>query len=47
MIYITFFYPYLLIIYCIKNVNKEVFGNNKVLINVSTQFRVIYAQKKN
>lgn len=47
MIYITFFYPYLLIIYCIKNVNKEVFGINKVLINVSTQFRVIYAQKKN
>lgn len=33
MIYITFFYPYLLILYCIKNVNKNVFGNNKILIN--------------
>lgn len=35
MIYITFFYPYLLIIYCIKNVNKEVFGINRILININ------------
>ncbi len=32
MIYITFFYPYLLMGYCIKNVNKEVFGINRLLI---------------
>jgi hypothetical protein len=33
MIYITFFYPYLLMAYCIKNVNKNVFKNNKIIIN--------------
>lgn len=32
MIYITFLYPFLLILYCIKNVNNEVFCNNKILI---------------
>ena len=35
MIYITFFYPYLLMAYCIKNVNKNYFFNNKVLSNVA------------
>lgn len=33
MIYITFFYPYLLMAYCIKNVNKNVFKNNKIIVN--------------
>jgi hypothetical protein len=35
MIYITFSYPYLLMIYCIKNVNREAFGYNKILININ------------
>jgi hypothetical protein len=33
MIYTTFSYPYLLMGYCIKNVNKNAFGINKILIN--------------
>lgn len=32
MIYITFFFPYVLIAYCMKTVNKEVFGLNKIII---------------
>jgi len=43
MIYTTFSYPYLLICYCIKNVNKEIFGTNKLLIN-NTYLRT-YAKK--
>jgi hypothetical protein len=35
MTYITFFYPYLLIMYCIKSVNKEVFGINRILVNIN------------
>lgn len=34
MIYVTFFFPYLLMMYCIKNVNKESFGINRILINI-------------
>jgi len=33
MIYITFFFPYILIMYCVKNVNKVKFNNDKILIN--------------
>lgn len=36
MIYITFFYPYLLMAYCVKNVNNNYFFNNKILSNVAT-----------
>jgi hypothetical protein len=43
MIYITFFYPYLLIGYCIKNVNKEIFGINRILINTYSR---VHAHKK-
>lgn len=32
MIYTTFSYPYLLMLYCIKNVNYEVFGINKIIV---------------
>lgn len=33
VIYTTFFFPYMLMLYCIKNVNKKAFGNNKLIIN--------------
>lgn len=39
MIYITFSYPYLLMLYCIKNVNHFVFRNNKILINNNSFIR--------
>jgi hypothetical protein len=49
MIYITFFYPYLLILYCIKNVNKNAFGNNRILINnrPHIDYAIIELNKKN
>ena len=34
MIYVTFFFPYLLIIYCIKEVNRVKFGINKIIVFV-------------
>jgi len=46
MIYTTFFYPYLLMGYCIKNVNKEAFGINKILINTYSRI-CIHEKKKN
>lgn len=36
MIYITFFFPYLLLLYCVKNINRDVFKQNKILINTSS-----------
>lgn len=33
IIYITFFFPYLLILYCIKKVNKNKYGINKIIIS--------------
>jgi hypothetical protein len=33
MIYTTFSFPYMLMLYCVKNVNKEKFGINKVIAN--------------
>jgi hypothetical protein len=32
MIYVTFFFPYLLIIYCIKEVNRVKFGINRIIV---------------
>jgi hypothetical protein len=46
MIYTTFSYPYLLMGYCIKNVNKEVFGINKILINTYSRIYT-HKEKKN
>lgn len=33
MIYITFFYPYWLILYCVKNVNYEKYCIDRIIIN--------------
>lgn len=38
MIYVTFCYPYVLIAYCIKKVNCEIFGINQILINAHWRF---------
>lgn len=35
MIYITFFFPYLLLLYCMKNINRDVFKENKILVNTN------------
>ena len=35
MIYITFTFPYLLLLYCMKNINKKFFFNNRIIINNS------------
>jgi len=34
MIYTTFTFPYMLMLYCVKNVNKEKFGINKIIANI-------------
>lgn len=36
MIYITFFYPYLLMLYCIKNVNRDIFKSNRIIVNIKS-----------
>lgn len=33
MIYTTFCFPYMLMLYCVKNVNRDLFGINRVIIN--------------
>lgn len=43
MIYITFFYPYLLMAYCVKNVNRDVYGINRILVSASLRY---YSNKK-
>jgi len=35
MIYITFTFPFLLLLYCMKYINKKFFNNNKIIINNS------------
>lgn len=38
MIYITFSYPYLLMAYCMKKINKEFFDSNRVVIKAYFRF---------
>ena len=39
MIYITFFYPYLLMLYCIKNVNRDIFKSNRIIVNIKSSLQ--------
>jgi hypothetical protein len=43
MIYITFSFPYLLIVYCIRNINRDFFDSNRILVSASLRY---YSNKK-
>jgi hypothetical protein len=43
MIYVTFCYPYMLMAYCVKNINRDFYGINRILVSEALRY---YFNKK-
>jgi len=41
MIYTTFSFPYMLILYCVRNVNRDKIGINRIIINNSQMHPIL------